>query len=290
MDRRGLLNATASMTHTVGRRRASAAAAVDHGRGGDPVAARCPHRRWTSTGFVAHCDHHAATNRAPPRAAKSAYAVGIAAGADLVASKVDSSYVQSRTAAGGWSQQALRTSARPTRRKPPPATRPTRWCVFLLPGKPGRWRPVVAGGRSPPRGRGDPRRTGGWSRSGAPRRPTVPGRARATARGVLRDARGGPLGPYASGSSIPSRTRRVRGPRRRYFRLSALRPPHANRACRDVASCKPKSLAQNRRRQPRREAWPRSQNQSESDGNHGRHDPKAGDSPGILSACSSAKD
>jgi Actinobacteria/chloroflexi VLRF1 release factor len=38
-------------------------------------------------------------------ARKSAYAVGIAAGADLVASKVDSSYVQSRTAAGGWSQQ-----------------------------------------------------------------------------------------------------------------------------------------------------------------------------------------
>jgi hypothetical protein len=32
-------------------------------------------------------------------------AVGVAAGADLVASKVDSAYVQSRTAAGGWSQQ-----------------------------------------------------------------------------------------------------------------------------------------------------------------------------------------
>lgn len=38
-------------------------------------------------------------------ARKSAYAVGIADGADLVASKVDSHYVQSRTAAGGWSQQ-----------------------------------------------------------------------------------------------------------------------------------------------------------------------------------------
>jgi hypothetical protein len=38
-------------------------------------------------------------------ARKSAYAVGIADGAELVASKVDSSYVQSRTAAGGWSQQ-----------------------------------------------------------------------------------------------------------------------------------------------------------------------------------------
>ena len=38
-------------------------------------------------------------------ARKSAYAVGVAAGPDLVTSKVDSSYVQSRTAAGGWSQQ-----------------------------------------------------------------------------------------------------------------------------------------------------------------------------------------
>jgi hypothetical protein len=37
-------------------------------------------------------------------ARKSAYAVGVAAGPDLVTSKVDSSYVQSRTAAGGWSQ------------------------------------------------------------------------------------------------------------------------------------------------------------------------------------------
>lgn len=32
-------------------------------------------------------------------------AVGVAAGPDLVLSKVDSNYVQSRTAAGGWSQQ-----------------------------------------------------------------------------------------------------------------------------------------------------------------------------------------
>ncbi|HEU0239944.1 MAG TPA: acVLRF1 family peptidyl-tRNA hydrolase [Micromonosporaceae bacterium] len=38
-------------------------------------------------------------------ARKSAYAVGIADGTALVASKVDSHYVQSRTAAGGWSQQ-----------------------------------------------------------------------------------------------------------------------------------------------------------------------------------------
>lgn len=37
-------------------------------------------------------------------ARKSAYAIGIASGPDLVVSKVDSSYVQSRTAAGGWSQ------------------------------------------------------------------------------------------------------------------------------------------------------------------------------------------
>jgi len=38
-------------------------------------------------------------------ARKSAYAVGVALGPDLIASKVDSHYVQSRTAAGGWSQQ-----------------------------------------------------------------------------------------------------------------------------------------------------------------------------------------
>ena len=38
-------------------------------------------------------------------ARQSAVAVGIAAGPTLVSSKVDTSYVQSRTAAGGWSQQ-----------------------------------------------------------------------------------------------------------------------------------------------------------------------------------------
>ncbi|GIF72708.1 acVLRF1 family peptidyl-tRNA hydrolase [Asanoa siamensis] len=38
-------------------------------------------------------------------ARKAAVAVGVADGARLIASKVDSSYVQSRTAAGGWSQQ-----------------------------------------------------------------------------------------------------------------------------------------------------------------------------------------
>jgi VLRF1 release factor-like protein len=38
-------------------------------------------------------------------ARKGAVAVGIADGARLVASKVDSHYVQGRTAAGGWSQQ-----------------------------------------------------------------------------------------------------------------------------------------------------------------------------------------
>ncbi|MGN9775790.1 acVLRF1 family peptidyl-tRNA hydrolase [Micromonospora sp. H33] len=36
---------------------------------------------------------------------KGAVAVGIAAGAELVVSKVDTRYVQGRTAAGGWSQQ-----------------------------------------------------------------------------------------------------------------------------------------------------------------------------------------
>jgi hypothetical protein len=38
-------------------------------------------------------------------ARRSAVAVGVASGAELVTSKVDSWYVQGRTAAGGWSQQ-----------------------------------------------------------------------------------------------------------------------------------------------------------------------------------------
>ena len=38
-------------------------------------------------------------------ARRGGYAVGVADGASLVASKVDSRYVQGRTAAGGWSQQ-----------------------------------------------------------------------------------------------------------------------------------------------------------------------------------------
>jgi hypothetical protein len=47
--------------------------------------------------------------RAPRRiglllARKAAVAIGVAVGTRLVSSKVDSSYVQSRTAAGGWSQ------------------------------------------------------------------------------------------------------------------------------------------------------------------------------------------
>ncbi len=36
---------------------------------------------------------------------RGGFAVGVAAGTKLVASKVDTKYVQSRTAAGGWSQQ-----------------------------------------------------------------------------------------------------------------------------------------------------------------------------------------
>jgi VLRF1 release factor-like protein len=51
-----------------------------------------------------------AAARAPRRlgillARKGAVAVGIAHGPELVASKVDTHYVQGRTAAGGWSQQ-----------------------------------------------------------------------------------------------------------------------------------------------------------------------------------------
>lgn len=38
-------------------------------------------------------------------ARKAAVAVGVADGAELIAHKVDTAYVQSRTAAGGWSQQ-----------------------------------------------------------------------------------------------------------------------------------------------------------------------------------------
>ena len=38
-------------------------------------------------------------------ARKGAVAVGVASGTDLVVSKVDTHYVQGRTAAGGWSQQ-----------------------------------------------------------------------------------------------------------------------------------------------------------------------------------------
>lgn len=38
-------------------------------------------------------------------ARRAAHAVGVFAGADLVASKVDTHYVQARTKAGGWSQQ-----------------------------------------------------------------------------------------------------------------------------------------------------------------------------------------
>jgi hypothetical protein len=77
-------------------------------RGADGASAEChgaPGARTSAdvSGFVA-----AATE---PRtlglvlARKSAVAVGIAVGEDLTVHKVDTSYVQSRTAAGGWSQQ-----------------------------------------------------------------------------------------------------------------------------------------------------------------------------------------
>lgn len=51
-----------------------------------------------------------AAARAPRRlglllARRAAVAIGVAHGTDLLVHKVDSSYVQSRTAAGGWSQQ-----------------------------------------------------------------------------------------------------------------------------------------------------------------------------------------
>jgi hypothetical protein len=59
---------------------------------------------------VPHLDDLVRTAGEPRRlglllARKGAVAVGIADGADLVVSKVDTHYVQGRTAAGGWSQQ-----------------------------------------------------------------------------------------------------------------------------------------------------------------------------------------
>jgi hypothetical protein len=59
---------------------------------------------------VRHLDDLVRTAGEPRRlglllARKGAVAVGIADGADLAVSKVDTHYVQGRTAAGGWSQQ-----------------------------------------------------------------------------------------------------------------------------------------------------------------------------------------
>ncbi|QSB16826.1 hypothetical protein JQS43_11375 [Natronosporangium hydrolyticum] len=59
---------------------------------------------------VAHVDALLSGLTRPPRiglllARKGAVAVGVAAGVDLVKSKVERFYVQGRTAAGGWSQQ-----------------------------------------------------------------------------------------------------------------------------------------------------------------------------------------
>ena len=53
-------------------------------------------------GFVAHAAHPRRLGLMLAR--QSAVAIGVADGDQLVVSKVDSSYVQSRTAAGGWSQ------------------------------------------------------------------------------------------------------------------------------------------------------------------------------------------
>ncbi|MET7470423.1 acVLRF1 family peptidyl-tRNA hydrolase [Micromonospora sp. NPDC005222] len=54
-------------------------------------------------GFVASAE--AARRLGLLLARKGAVALGVADGADLVVSKVDTRYVQGRTAAGGWSQQ-----------------------------------------------------------------------------------------------------------------------------------------------------------------------------------------
>jgi hypothetical protein len=54
-------------------------------------------------GFVAAAAEHRRLGLLLVR--RGGFAVGVAAGTDLVSSKVDSRYVQGRTAAGGWSQQ-----------------------------------------------------------------------------------------------------------------------------------------------------------------------------------------
>jgi Actinobacteria/chloroflexi VLRF1 release factor len=77
-------------------------------------------------------------------ARRGGYAVGVADGAGLVASKVDSRYVQSRTAAGGWSQR--RFARRRDNQAKAAAAEAADECVRLLLPEAGHLAALVTGG------------------------------------------------------------------------------------------------------------------------------------------------
>jgi Actinobacteria/chloroflexi VLRF1 release factor len=80
-------------------------------------------------------------------ARRAGYAVGVAEGLTLVSSKVDSRYVQSRTAAGGWSQQ--RFARRRDNQAKAAAGEAADECVRLLVPAAARLTAVVTGGDRP---------------------------------------------------------------------------------------------------------------------------------------------
>lgn len=80
-------------------------------------------------------------------ARRAGYAVGVVEGATLVASKVDSRYVQSRTAAGGWSQQ--RFARRRDNQAKAAAGEAADECVRLLLPATKKLTAVVTGGDRP---------------------------------------------------------------------------------------------------------------------------------------------
>ena len=80
-------------------------------------------------------------------ARRAGYAVGVVEGAKLVASKVDSRYVQSRTAAGGWSQQ--RFARRRDNQAKAAAGEAADECVRLLVPATKRLTALVTGGDRP---------------------------------------------------------------------------------------------------------------------------------------------
>jgi hypothetical protein len=75
---------------------------------------------------------------------RGGYAVGLAEGTTLVSSKVDSRYVQSRTAAGGWSQQ--RFARRRDNQAKAAAGEAADQCVRLLLPEAARLTALVTGG------------------------------------------------------------------------------------------------------------------------------------------------